>query len=183
MTIPLPVGGVHEAVIVALEDRFRCTVNGAFELESATSNGTDQEHITIKLKAAGGELAIHEAVLEPIGGVPPRKPWIMLFQNSPQGLDVPATWTVRDGLLAGQGELKTIDPWSDLEAEIVLFSQPDAKVAFGARGASMVEGRPVSLYEGASAASISGCRAGPPSWRTTRCTCGATPPRGRGRSP
>jgi hypothetical protein len=72
----------------------------------------------------------------------------MLFDGNLRALRYTGTWAVRERLLTGSGELRADEAWDGVEAEIVLYAQKDARLTFGAQGHDLLEGRPVSIYEG-----------------------------------
>jgi serine/threonine protein kinase len=149
--MPLPCGGPepHDVEILALEQEFRCIAEGAIELECAEANGTDFERITTRLKAKGGDFSLLRAQFEEISGVPPGPAWIVLFSGQARGLEVPATWTVQNGFLTGSGDLRSSEPFQDVELEVILNGQKGTRLSFGARGSEgLLEGEAVPMVDG-----------------------------------
>ncbi|HLF94798.1 MAG TPA: hypothetical protein VJB14_15135, partial [Planctomycetota bacterium] len=152
VTFHLPVDGSgawREFEVVALEHLYRCTVDGAVNLGSTTANGTDATAVRIRLKVRGGNLLLRNASLEEIRGIPPQEAWRMLFSGDARGLQVPSTWKVENGELAGLGELRMEESWTDFEAELILQGRKGAHVSFGARGQpDLLRGEAVPQYAG-----------------------------------
>jgi predicted Ser/Thr protein kinase len=148
---PLPVdrpGEWRPVRIVAMEDEHAGWVDGSLRIASSKADGLDSDSSMLRFSMRDGEVLLRKIEMREVKGAPPLGPWTFLFKGRASGLDYGTTWTPREGLLVGEGGLRSRDAWRDFDAEMIFEVPRGARASLGARGAVLAEGELIPVYEG-----------------------------------